>query len=202
MNSILKIALIIIFLLTAGTFAAAQTDGGAMSKDGVIKTVRFMKQTNSSDAEIAEVISRAGVDFKPSAADEQELRQAGASDAVINAVRGSNQGPAQTDDAAKIDNPPARNDKAPKTDAAKKQGDRPQNKNPNQVTFQVGDRVEVNVTQMMPPNTKWYQATVVKVNTNPLGDVLDYDVKLDTTDGSEVIRDHIPKRPNWIRPPQ
>jgi hypothetical protein len=76
------------------------------------------------------------------------------------------------------------------------------NGGPDGLTFQVGDRVEVDVTQMMPPNKKWYKATVVKVNTNSLGDVLDYDVKLNTVDGSEVTRDHIPKRPNWIRPLQ
>ncbi len=79
---------------------------------------------------------------------------------------------------------------------------RQNNSNPDGLTFAVGDRVEVNVTQMMPPNTKWYPATVVKVNTNSMGDILDYDVKLDTTDGSEVVQDHIPKRANWIRSPR
>jgi hypothetical protein len=248
-NRILKSALTVAFLLSAMSIAEAQTDG-ALNKDGVVKTIRFMKQTNSSDQEIAGVISRSGVDFKPSAADERELRQAGASDAVINAVRGSYQGPAQPD-TQPPENNPRPEDKAPKEDTAPRQNEtakktvsenntRRENNNrrtndsqqarqqrnqntkdeqtqpttkaandpqrpnggPDGLTFQVGDRVEVDVTQMMPPNKKWYKATVVKVNTNSLGDVLDYDVKLNTVDGSEVTRDHIPKRPNWIRPLQ
>jgi flagellar biosynthesis GTPase FlhF len=249
-NGIARAMLVFSVLTVSAIAGLAQTSDGALNKDGVKRTIAFMKQTNSSDQEIAGVISRTGVDFKPSAADERELRQAGASDAVINAVRGSYQGPAQPDNQPQENNPRPE-DKAPKEDAATKENktakntasendtrrennnrrtndsqqarqqrnqntedeqtqpttkaaNDPQRPNggPDGLTFQVGDRVEVDVTQMMPPNKKWYKATVVKVNTNSLGDVLDYDVKLNTVDGSEVTRDHIPKRPNWIRPLQ
>jgi len=75
--------------------AAAQDDSGAVNKDGLKKTITFMKKTGSSDREIAEVVRRTGVDFKPTAADEKELREAGASDAVMAAVRANYRGPAE-----------------------------------------------------------------------------------------------------------
>src|SRR5713101_185469 len=74
-------------LLAGASVAVAQTDSGPLNKDGVLKTVTFMKQTGSSDQETAQIISRTGVDFQMTKGDEKELRQAGASDAVINAVR-------------------------------------------------------------------------------------------------------------------
>ena len=79
-------------ITASASIAAAQDDNAPLKKDDVVKTVRFMKQTNSSDQEIAQVVSTTGVDFKPTAADEKELRKAGASDAVMAAVRGSYRG--------------------------------------------------------------------------------------------------------------
>jgi hypothetical protein len=84
----------LLVLTAAPSLAAAQDDNGAVNKDGLKKTITFMKQAGSSDQEIADVVRRTGVDFKPTAADERELRDAGASDAVIGAVRGSYRGPA------------------------------------------------------------------------------------------------------------
>ncbi len=75
-------------------------------------------------------------------------------------------------------------------------GDRPE------ATLHAGDRVEVNLTQMMAPNTKWVPATVVKVNTTPLGDVISYRIRLDGVEGTAAEHDDIPKRPNWIRASQ
>jgi hypothetical protein len=230
-NGIARTMLVFSVLAVSATVALAQTGDAALNKDGVKRTITFMKQTNSSDQEIAGVIARTGVDFQPSAADERELRQAGASDAVINAVRRSFQGPDQPDNQPQENTRPE--DKAPKEDAAAKEDKTAKktssenDKRPNQyqtaplataptrqqtpagltadqklLLFKLGDRVEVDITQMMPPNKRWYKATVVKVNTNALGDIIDYDVQMDTVDGSEVIRDHIPKRSNWIRPLQ
>lgn len=231
---IIRIVFALAIITSAVSVAVGQTDNGALDKDGVKKTIAFMKQTGSSDQDIAGVVSRTGVNFHPSAQDEKELREAGASDAVMAAVRNSYQGQEAANDAPKEEpnnppkeennaaqentnqraknnkqqkqpkNPPAKTDEQAKTEQTdtNQPAERPAEPTADQknLIFKVGDRVEVDVTQFMPPNKKWYKATIVKVNTNALGDLLDYDVKLDTVDGSEVIRDHIPKRPNWIRP--
>src|SRR6185503_14006975 len=94
-RNILRQSLLSLLVLMAGASpAAAQGDDGPVNKDGVKKTITFMKQSGSSDQEIAEVVRKTGVDFKPTADDEKELRQAGAGDAVIAAVKGSYRGAA------------------------------------------------------------------------------------------------------------
>ena len=256
----------VLAIVAAATSRGVAQDKGPLNKDGVLKTVTFMKQTGSSDQETAQIISRTGVDFQMTKGDEKELRQAGASDAVINAVRGSYHGQPAKDNTPKENKPPkesappkkntpsketdppkqnekqrAKNDKPPKqpkqqpadaqtetpleqpserqrtkierptkerttterqTTAIEQPVERPAKPTADQknLIFKEGDRVEVDTTQFMPPNKKWYQATVIKVHKTALGEILDYDVKMDTVDGSEVISEHIPRRPNWIRP--
>jgi hypothetical protein len=241
-----RLTAIFVLAIVAATTSSgvAQTDNGPLNKDGVLKTITFMKQTGSSDHETAQIISRTGVDFQMTKGDENELRQAGASDAVINAVRGGYHGQLTTDDTPNQDNPtkednPPKENSPPKENKNQRANNNRQPKQPRRtaednqtqttmdereppteitppdqtlerpvrptadqknLVFKEGDRVEVDPTQYMPPNKKWYQATVVKVHKTALGDILDYDVKMDTVDGSEVISEHIPRRPNWIRP--
>jgi hypothetical protein len=76
---------------TATALVQGQAAGGALSKDRLIK---LLKLGDSSQQELAQAVARKGVDFQPTADDEKELRQAGASDELIAAVRANFRGAA------------------------------------------------------------------------------------------------------------
>ena len=105
-RQILTTLFVFAILIAAGEATARAQDSAPLDKDGLLKTITFMKQTNSSDQEIAQVVSNTGVGFKPTKDDEKQLRQAGASDSVIAAVRGSYRGEETNDKPAATDNQP------------------------------------------------------------------------------------------------
>lgn len=73
-----------------------QPVGGPLSKDRLLK---LLKLNASSPQELVQIVARKGVDFQPSADDEKEFRQAGASDDLIAAVRANFKGAAAANNA-------------------------------------------------------------------------------------------------------
>lgn len=173
-KSISRTFLLSLLVLTAAaSLAAAQDDNGAVNKDGLKKTITFMKQTGSSDQEIADVVRHTGVDFKPTAADEKELRQVGASDAVMAAVRGNYRGPAEpenndkpvTDKKDELQQPITVPTPKPTPSPEQKTSTRPEprSKKPDKdFKFKVGDEVQADTLMSQGPSSASYRkATIV-----------------------------------------
>lgn len=151
----------------------AQGDSGAVNKDGLKKTITFMKQAGSSDQEIADVVRRTGVDFKPTAADEKELREAGASDAVLAAVRGNYRGPTEpenndkpvTEKKDEPQQPVATPTPGPTPSPEQKTSTRPEprpRKPDKDFKFKVGDQVQADaLMSSTPSNASYRKATIV-----------------------------------------
>lgn len=163
----------LLVLTAAASLAAAQDDNGAVNKDGLKKTITFMKQAGSSDQEIADVVRRTGVDFKPTAADEKELREAGASDAVMAAVRGNYRGPvaAENNDKAVTEKkeepqqpitvPTPKPTPSPEQKTSTRTEPRPK-KPDKDFKFKVGDEVQADTIMSQTPSTASYRkATIV-----------------------------------------
>src|SRR5438309_2804108 len=68
-----------------------------LSKDRLVKLLRL---NDSSPQELVQIVTRKGVDFQPTADDEKQLRQAGASDDLIAAVRANYRERATTNNTA------------------------------------------------------------------------------------------------------
>jgi len=173
-KSISRTFLLSLLVLTAAaSLAAAQDDNGAVNKDGLKKTITFMKQAGSSDQEIADVVRRTGVDFKPTAADEKELREAGASDAVMAAVRGNYRGPAEPENNDKpvtdkkdepqppITVPTPKPTPSPEQKTSTRPEPRPR-KPDKDFKFKVGDEVQADTIMSQSPSSASYRkATIV-----------------------------------------
>ena len=68
-----------------------------LSKDRLVK---LLKLNDSTPQELVQIVTRKGVDFQPTADDEKQLRQAGAKDDLIAAVRTNYRDRATTNNAA------------------------------------------------------------------------------------------------------
>lgn len=101
---IIPIALAIACALTTASAGYAQPQNPALSKTRLMKLLLL---GDSSPPELIQAVNQKGVDFKPTQQDENELRQAGASDDLIAAVRANYRGNGARDNtgpAAPMDN--------------------------------------------------------------------------------------------------